>query len=262
MINEDSTDAAANTASNDIIIVKLGLKVGDKYSSFKEWHSKLEEASRANYVRFWKRDSRTIETAKRKVRRPLKTELEFYNLRYSCFFAQKTRTRQTLGKRKRRSLACQVESPCPAAISLRVSENGEFLELFHIIEQHNHPVNIREYQKLIPKKKTLESLLGDDDGNGLVNNSIGDDIRHKMVIKKCKQISRIASVSSPARMIEIIKNLDDYIFYLKYTTPKEEMNKIKQEKILNNNDEIDKTVAADENIQIIVEEDCMDSLEN
>lgn len=243
--------------SKDIIIVKLGLKVGDKFSSFKEWQTRLDEVSRANFVRFWKRDSRTIEAAKRKVRRPLKPELEFYQLRYSCFFAQKPRTRPTLGKRKRKSLAADVESPCPSSISIRVTEDGDYLEIYSIVEQHNHPVNAHEYQKLIPKKKHLESLLGDDDGNGIYEDPLVDEQRYKLVLKKCKHISRIAAVSSPARLVEMIKNLDDYIFYLKYTTSKEEMSRIKEERI-NSNNEIDKTVEADESIKIIVEADVME----
>lgn len=245
-------------SKEEIVIVKLGLKVGDKFPSFKDWQAKLDEVSRANFVRFWKRDSRTIDAAKKKVRRNLKAELEFYQLRYSCFFAQKPRTRPTLGKRKRRSLAAHVESPCPAIISIRVTDDGEFLEIYSIIEQHNHEVNEHEYQKLIPKKKILDAIMGEEDGNLVVSDLIGDEARFRIVQKKCKHICRIASVSTPEKLIEIIKNLDDYIFYLKYTTPKEEMDRIKQEKV-NNNSQIDKTVASDENIQIIVESDSIDN---
>lgn len=85
----------------EIVIVKLDIKEGDKFPSFAALQDKLDKTSRANFVRFAKRDSRTLIAAKLKTKRHFKPELEFYHLRYGCFYSQKNRPRGQ-GKRKRK----------------------------------------------------------------------------------------------------------------------------------------------------------------
>ncbi|KAF7270447.1 hypothetical protein GWI33_016597 [Rhynchophorus ferrugineus] len=235
---------------NDIIkeptvLVKLGFNIGDTFSTFKEFKEKLDVVSRQNFIRFWRRDSRTIEGAKKKTKRYLKSDLEFYQLRYACFYAQKHRPKVGLGKRKRRSLVKDIETACPASISLKVSDNGESLEICGVSEYHNHSVNEQEYQKLRPKgKPNLSDLMEDSGENMIFEDVTSAEDKYKHVLMKCRQIARLASVSSPKKVQEILKNLDDYIFYLKYNLPKDEQ--LRQELPYS---------TEDENIKIIVEPD-------
>lgn len=102
-MSDEKPDVEYRDRMAEVVIVKLDVHVGDKFNSFKEFQTKLDETARANFVRFSKRDSRTIEAAKRKIKRHLKPDLEFYQLRYACFFSLKNRPRGT-GKRKRRQV--------------------------------------------------------------------------------------------------------------------------------------------------------------
>lgn len=234
-----------NTVKYPSMLVTLGFSIGDTFSSFREFKEKLDMVSRQNFVRFWRRDSRTIEGAKKKTKRYLKSDLEFYQLRYACFYAQKHRPKVGLGKRKRRSLVKDIETACPASISLKVSDSGESLEICGISEYHNHLVSEQEYQKLKPKEKPNLNEMMEDSGENLIFEDVTSaEDKYKHVLIKCRQIARLASFSNSKKVQEILKNLDDYIFYLKYSLPKDEQ--MKHE--LAHSTE-------DENIKIIVESD-------
>lgn len=156
-----------------------------------------------------------------------------------------------------RSLTREVEVSCPASICVRATEDGESLEVYNVVEQHNHPVSETDYQRLLPKKKsTLEALFDNTDANAIEEEFDKGDT-YKTVLKKCRHIARLASVSSTSRIHEIIKNLDDYIYYLKYTTSKEDIDKINEGKAESKNHFNEKVAEAlgDESIQIIVETD-------
>ena len=60
----------------------VSFSVGDTFHSVEEFEAALE-TYKESYVEFWRRDSRTIEAArKRGINRPLKTELKYYELKY------------------------------------------------------------------------------------------------------------------------------------------------------------------------------------
>ena len=58
--------------------------VGDLFSTFNELEAKVKAYERANFVKFWKRDARTIEAAKNRLNKFLKPELKYYELKYCC----------------------------------------------------------------------------------------------------------------------------------------------------------------------------------
>ncbi|KAL1491874.1 hypothetical protein ABEB36_012403 [Hypothenemus hampei] len=209
---------------NYATIVNLDIKLGDKFQSFKEFQTLFNRITKANFVRFSKRDSRSLEAAKRKTTKQINPELEFYQLRYGCFYSIKHRSKGT-GKRKRRALSREYEATCPASICLKVTEDGNYLEVYIINNVHNHPVSEEEFQKLLPKteRNKSEYIFKDYLSNNI---EIDGEDKYRMVLKKCKLIAQIAAVSDTARLQEIIKNLDDYIYYLKYTMAKEEIENI------------------------------------
>ena len=63
----------------------VAFSVGDTFDSLQEFESALKAYKKEAYVEFWRRDSRTIEAARKKgVDRPLKAELQYYELKYCC----------------------------------------------------------------------------------------------------------------------------------------------------------------------------------
>ncbi len=58
--------------------------VGELFESFDVLEKKLDEYKQKNFVEFWKRDSRTIAAAKKRVDRPLKSQLKYYEVKFCC----------------------------------------------------------------------------------------------------------------------------------------------------------------------------------
>ena len=74
-------------ATDDTVAVAstLSFGVGEKFQGLEEFEKKLEAFKKREYVEFWRRDSRTIDAArKRGIDRPLKTELKYYEAKYCC----------------------------------------------------------------------------------------------------------------------------------------------------------------------------------
>ena len=58
--------------------------VGDLFSTFQELDTKVKAYEKAHFVKFWKRDARTIEAAKKRLNKILKPELKYYEIKLCC----------------------------------------------------------------------------------------------------------------------------------------------------------------------------------
>ena len=56
------------------------LAIGDKFDNFEDVKENLELYERSTFTKYWRRDSRTIETAKKRVCRPLLDRLKYYEV--------------------------------------------------------------------------------------------------------------------------------------------------------------------------------------
>lgn len=57
--------------------------VGDIFRTYEALERKLEEYKKTHYVEFWKRDNRTIETARRRMpHRFMKDDLRYYEIKW------------------------------------------------------------------------------------------------------------------------------------------------------------------------------------
>ena len=75
-------------------------KIGEKFTSFEAFESKLERHKNAIFAEFWKRDSRTIAgTRKRGIERPIKPDLRYYEVKYCCILGGETFKAKGKGKR-------------------------------------------------------------------------------------------------------------------------------------------------------------------
>lgn len=64
--------------------IELDLKLGDKFESFEAADARIKEATANKFLQYYKRDSRTIGSARNKTRRYLKPELQYYQVKYTC----------------------------------------------------------------------------------------------------------------------------------------------------------------------------------
>ena len=62
----------------------VSFTLGECFQSFEEVKKKLEAYEMSTFTKFWKRDSRTIEGAKKRVQRPLSDKLIYYEVSYCC----------------------------------------------------------------------------------------------------------------------------------------------------------------------------------
>ena len=60
------------------------ISIGMKFGSFDALESKIRLFEEKNYTKFWKREARTIESAKKRVQRHLNPKLKYYELKYAC----------------------------------------------------------------------------------------------------------------------------------------------------------------------------------
>ena len=58
--------------------------VGELFESYDQLEKKLEEYKQKEFVQFWKRDTRTIEAARKRLDKPLKTDLKYYEVKFCC----------------------------------------------------------------------------------------------------------------------------------------------------------------------------------
>ena len=62
--------------------VKFSL--GECFNSYDEFEKKLESYEASTSTKYWRRDSRTVEAARKRVNRPIADKLKYYELLYRC----------------------------------------------------------------------------------------------------------------------------------------------------------------------------------
>ena len=62
----------------------VSFSVGDLFHSFTEVQDKIKAYKEQAFCELWKRDARKIAAARKRMGRPMKEELEYYELKYCC----------------------------------------------------------------------------------------------------------------------------------------------------------------------------------
>ena len=61
-----------------------GLQVGDDFTTYEALETAIAKLEEVQCVTYYKRDSRTIEGAKGRVKHEINKEVKYYELKYSC----------------------------------------------------------------------------------------------------------------------------------------------------------------------------------
>ena len=67
----------------------MTFQVNDQFRSFESLTNKTLLYEKERFVKLWVRNSRSIETAKRRVKRYLSDDIRYYELTYSCIHGGK-----------------------------------------------------------------------------------------------------------------------------------------------------------------------------
>ena len=58
--------------------------VGDCFESFAKLEARVEKFENSHFVKFRKRDTRTVEAARKRMNKSIKPELKYYEIKYCC----------------------------------------------------------------------------------------------------------------------------------------------------------------------------------
>ena len=102
-------DEAVNVAYEDISHVQQEVEieiddnnsfvVGDCFENFTKLEARVEKFENSHFVKFWKRDTRTIEAATKRMNKSIKPELNYYEIKYCCIHGRQHFRSQGKGHR-------------------------------------------------------------------------------------------------------------------------------------------------------------------
>ncbi|KAF6213188.1 hypothetical protein GE061_010904 [Apolygus lucorum] len=141
-------DIPLNQAEDDEIYV------GKSFGSFEELEQFISRFERDHKQKFWIRSSRSVEAARKILKRPLSENIRYYELQYSCIHGGlefKTR-----GKGIRNMSTHKMN--CPAKIKLRATPDGNRLEVRSFVSAHEgHAMSEDVFQHLPQNRKKLRA---------------------------------------------------------------------------------------------------------
>ena len=75
----------------------ISFAVGDSFHTFEELDKKIRLYEQCNSVQLWKRDTRTIQAAQKRMSRPLNERIKYYEIVYSCIHGERDSNQRELG---------------------------------------------------------------------------------------------------------------------------------------------------------------------
>ena len=138
--------------SDNIMAARGNVRDGDSFTTFLELEEKVKSYEESNSVQLWKREARTVTSARKRVDRYLKSDLKYYQLKYCCIHGAKAF--KTDGKGIRQNTMWVIfekyylhsqnrtfKQDRQMHISLRIDERGSHLVVTSVFSEHNHPVS-------------------------------------------------------------------------------------------------------------------------
>lgn len=74
---------------------------GETFRSYELLEERLQKHSDADFVHYWRRDTRTVEGALTKTSRPIALRLKYYSLRYACVHGGQKFAKRGQGQRSK-----------------------------------------------------------------------------------------------------------------------------------------------------------------
>ncbi|XP_059483109.1 uncharacterized protein LOC132201174 isoform X2 [Neocloeon triangulifer] len=155
MEDEASTSAyhlnkSTNQEEPQSDLTHLMMKIGEKFCSFEHYKARIKEHERVTRTKFSLYDTKLLTWFKQPGRNSARVahanpELKYYSLTASCIRGRNYR-RKPVNKQKIRNKP-SLKMGCPAFFLLRMTPDGQFLQIVKMVKEHTHPVG----QELKPK---------------------------------------------------------------------------------------------------------------
>lgn len=135
-----------------VSLMPPAMEIGAKYSSLEELSAALRLYEETHFTQFWRSSSRTILGARKKgLKRPIKEELVYSEIIFSCANGGRKYTSKSTGARPNQRT---FKIGCTARIKVVASADGNFLEVKLLDDVHNHPISEACFRQL-PKQRRL-----------------------------------------------------------------------------------------------------------
>lgn len=182
--------------------------VGQIFKSYKEVEEALKVHEQETFAKYWKRDARLITSSR--IKKVIKPELRYYELKYCCIFGGQC-FRKLTNNNAKEIKTFKKEIPCPAFISLRVSQNGKFLEVKNLSNTHNHETNKALFdflpqQRRLPyeNREIAKTLLMLDANKKKIKEKLEEDTGLKLTLKDLSNIRQSIKSKTPVDLNECV----------------------------------------------------------
>ena len=130
------------------------LSNGQTFPTFNSFEQCLHQYEESTYCKYWKRDSRSIAAAKKRLKKPqhFNEEIKYAEVTYCC--QQGGRYFPGRGKGERPNTST-IKQGCPSRIRAKASTDGNSLVIMDLCEEHNHEVSELLYRH-IPSNRRLQ----------------------------------------------------------------------------------------------------------
>lgn len=87
----------ANESAGEEAVVSF--TVGESFGTVEELETKIKLYEQQHYVQLWKRDTRMVQAAQKRLNRPLSEKIKYHEVKYSCIHGGKNFKTRGEGKR-------------------------------------------------------------------------------------------------------------------------------------------------------------------
>ena len=182
--------------------------IGMRFNSFESLSSFIKEYEKDRFCNLKIRESRRIESVQKRFERIIKSCLIYYELTYICYFGPQYRKR-SMGKRS----AYSLKRDCPFKVSLRVTIDGDALEVRSLNNLHNHDCDPWTFQSLPSQRKidlndkVLGELVALGANKKLIQVKLNNETGKNISLKSIHNIKKFGSFFDDAeRVVGILKN--------------------------------------------------------
>lgn len=132
------------------------LQIGDEFSTYEALESTIAKLEESQCVTYYKRDSRTIEGAKGRVKHDINVALKYYEVKFSCIKGGKNTAEKVVVKDQTKgshflcfhTFTCihntcrTLRENCPSFVKARANVDGKNPVIANMNLNHNHTSSV------------------------------------------------------------------------------------------------------------------------
>ena len=133
--------------------------MGQLYSSYSDLEEKIKAFETATFVKVYKKESRTIEAARKRCpNKNFSEDIKYSEVAFACIHNGKYKPNTKSGARPNQKTS---RIGCPFVLKLRTTADGQHLMVTSFVTDHNHEVSSSDYQ-MNPSVRRLDSTTKEE----------------------------------------------------------------------------------------------------